>query len=629
MNVIVRSVVLTVLFGWVAFGAIAHGASGTLPPNDDSSSGLIPLEFMDRSGDPISFRFYGEDYDSIYINNNGNVTFNGTLGQYTPDGFPVQSGRPMIAPFWADVDTRNGKGTVSYEGDETELKVRWTNVGYYNATDEENTNARNSFTLTIQRNNGILFEYGAMNWTTGDASDGVDGFGGTPATLGIDAGDGVRYQILGRFSGSNVASLEGTRWYFQTDNADTGTPLFKQFQAPWGSKKTLNSATNTMTSTGCFVTSTAMVLNALGHNTDPDKLNDFLKPHMNGGDLSFPAIPQRLSYGQDDGIFGPPARFRTGSFDTEASAGPFGAEGDTLLRDQIVTQLRSAVEDYGPIILRVPSRNWGSEGYLLSHTHAIVVDEVTEAGEVMIKDPGWSASPSTLRQYVAFVNNHVINAGHPDRVLKNADSFGTGVDFSWLANSRFTYAEALDPFKKKIIMGQANSPVEFVVRDALGRRLGRNPITGELFDEIPGSAYFRELAAAPADGLATELPSEGYGPVYFEIGDIVAGDYTFEVFGLDVGAWSIQFGISDPIRDFNSTQFFFQGTAAPGSIESQVVSVVPEPSSTVLLVIACMTAGLLSARKSGWYRGAKSRLSTIRRVGLSRSRKTGSRRQTA
>jgi hypothetical protein len=40
------------------------------------------------------------------VNNNGNVTFNGPLGGFTPAAFPASS-HPMIAPFWGDVDTRN------------------------------------------------------------------------------------------------------------------------------------------------------------------------------------------------------------------------------------------------------------------------------------------------------------------------------------------------------------------------------------------------------------------------------------------------------------------------------------------------------------------------------------------
>ena len=47
------------------------------------------------------------------INNNGVVSFTTTVGTYTPGTFPLEGPLELIAPFWADVDTR-GTGTVWY-----------------------------------------------------------------------------------------------------------------------------------------------------------------------------------------------------------------------------------------------------------------------------------------------------------------------------------------------------------------------------------------------------------------------------------------------------------------------------------------------------------------------------------
>jgi hypothetical protein len=38
-----------------------------------------------------------------------------------------------------------------------------------------------------------------MQWTTGDASSGVGGFGGAPATVGVNQGDGIHYFQVGTF----------------------------------------------------------------------------------------------------------------------------------------------------------------------------------------------------------------------------------------------------------------------------------------------------------------------------------------------------------------------------------------------------------------------------------------------
>ena len=68
-----------------------------MSPNDDGSSPSEPIRF------PINF--FGTSYDHVYVNNNGNLTFTGPLGTYTPADLSSVNTK-IIAPFWADVDTR-------------------------------------------------------------------------------------------------------------------------------------------------------------------------------------------------------------------------------------------------------------------------------------------------------------------------------------------------------------------------------------------------------------------------------------------------------------------------------------------------------------------------------------------
>ena len=53
-----------------------------------------------------------------------------------------------------------------------------------------------------------------MNWTTGDASGGVDGFGGTPATCGVNQGNGIDYFQIGLYD------APGTAWDGPYNNND-------------------------------------------------------------------------------------------------------------------------------------------------------------------------------------------------------------------------------------------------------------------------------------------------------------------------------------------------------------------------------------------------------------------------
>ncbi len=185
-------------------GGPAGFGSNILPVGDDNSSTAILLSSVFPNG---GLNFFGTTYTSIYINNNGNLTFNGASPTFTPSQITANTSIPIIAPYFADVDTRGGSG-VSTGGNVTGsdrvywsldtvnhvFTVTWDDVGYFNShkdkldafqvqlIDESDTGAGNF---------DIEFRYEAVNWTTGDASGGSGGLGGTVARAGFSAGDGV------------------------------------------------------------------------------------------------------------------------------------------------------------------------------------------------------------------------------------------------------------------------------------------------------------------------------------------------------------------------------------------------------------------------------------------------------
>jgi hypothetical protein len=167
-------------------------------PNDDGSTGLIPI--------PFDFNLYGQTFNSIYINNNGNITFNGPLSAFSATAFP-STGNGIVAPFWADVDTRNGNGQVVYKITPTAVYINWEDVGYYSMQGDK----LNTFQLIITNGSdpvidqgNVAFCYQDMQWTTGSASQGVNGFYGIPATCGANKGDGLAYFLISRFDHPGV-----------------------------------------------------------------------------------------------------------------------------------------------------------------------------------------------------------------------------------------------------------------------------------------------------------------------------------------------------------------------------------------------------------------------------------------
>jgi len=167
----------------------------TLPANDDGSTGLVPLPF------PVNF--YGATYESLYVNNNGNLTFTEPLSQYTPQSLN-QIGFPMIAPFWADVDTRVGQ-TVTYGygtvGGHPAFGVDYENVGCYDQIDSVTDTFQ---VVLIDRpdlgtgNWQIEFNYGPLTWDSGQASGGDSQcLGGSPARAGYTSGVGPSCELPG------------------------------------------------------------------------------------------------------------------------------------------------------------------------------------------------------------------------------------------------------------------------------------------------------------------------------------------------------------------------------------------------------------------------------------------------
>jgi hypothetical protein len=196
-----------------AFGAIRSGFNtSTLPANDDSSTGSVNIGF--------TVNFFGLSFSQLYVNNNGNVTFDLPLSTFTPFDLNFTS-RQIIAPFFADVDTRAGE-VVSYGSGTVDGRaafgVNWKNVGYYSF----GTDKLNSFQLVIIDRSDISpgdfdfeFNYDKIQWETGGASGGVNGLGGNSARAGYANGTGNP----GTFFELNGSAVNGA---FLDSNLTTG-----------------------------------------------------------------------------------------------------------------------------------------------------------------------------------------------------------------------------------------------------------------------------------------------------------------------------------------------------------------------------------------------------------------------
>ncbi|MDN4163284.1 nidogen-like domain-containing protein [Nocardioides abyssi] len=215
-------------------GPVVKGAEGEhclsqpLGRNDDRSTRRVAI--------PFDLTFFGSEYSKIYINNNGNVTFDGPRGAYTPEainGGPDEQDGAIIAPFFADVDTRGLESRIVTYGtspDGNSLCVNWADVGYF----PSRTDKLNTFQLVLSKATGsgvvpgdfdITFNYNRVEWETGDASGGSDGMGGTSALAGFTAGTGEPGTFV-QLDGSleNGALVEGGPKSLSTRSQNSATP---------------------------------------------------------------------------------------------------------------------------------------------------------------------------------------------------------------------------------------------------------------------------------------------------------------------------------------------------------------------------------------------------------------------
>ena len=166
-------------------------AQQTLPANDDSSTAPVPL--------PFTINFFGTSEPALYVNNNGNVTFGQSLTTYTPETLAAAK-VAIIAPFWADVDTRSpSPGVVQYGTNiingYSAFGVNWVNVGYYSTHADKLLSCQ---LVIIDRSDiapgdfDMEFNYDRAEWEAGDVSGGSAGYwvgpGGGSARAGFADG---------------------------------------------------------------------------------------------------------------------------------------------------------------------------------------------------------------------------------------------------------------------------------------------------------------------------------------------------------------------------------------------------------------------------------------------------------
>ncbi len=162
----------------------------------DDDSRLIRL--------PFSFPFYGQRYDSVYVNSDGNLTF--TLGDNASS--PRSLGRalagpPRILPFFEDLDPSQPSASVRFFSAADRAVLTWDGVPQWV---QQGTGARQIFQVALYSDGRIDFHY--QNVTISEAVVGIAPGGGQGGSTTADFSVGVPSPSSGAIAEIFSASTE-------------------------------------------------------------------------------------------------------------------------------------------------------------------------------------------------------------------------------------------------------------------------------------------------------------------------------------------------------------------------------------------------------------------------------------
>ena len=167
------------LGGTAGYGEQSFASSSYSGNLDDGFTTVSLTSVFGTTGVNIN----GTTYTQMFVGTNGLITFGSGVTTYTPAAL-TSLGKPVIAPFWTDIDINKG-GAIYWDFDtaNNRIIVTWHNVAPYSGT------GTNSFQVVLSNQGGgdfsVDFIYQSIGFTNGYAGEAQAGVasGGTQNLL--------------------------------------------------------------------------------------------------------------------------------------------------------------------------------------------------------------------------------------------------------------------------------------------------------------------------------------------------------------------------------------------------------------------------------------------------------------
>ena len=188
--------------------------TGTLLTLADDGSVELPFG-------TFQFPFNGTNWNSVFLNGNGNLTFGAPSGDASETVAELLAGPPRIAPLWDDLSPANGatgarQGLVIAEQGRRYLDVHFVAVPEFVAA------GTNYFSVRLDKRGDVSIQYGATNRS--DAIVGVSPGGGAPDPGPTD----LSWAPVQRATGTTYQQFVGSFGAYGGVDLSFETVVFKQ-----------------------------------------------------------------------------------------------------------------------------------------------------------------------------------------------------------------------------------------------------------------------------------------------------------------------------------------------------------------------------------------------------------------